>query len=67
MPDAKSPSGPGKPITERRDAAVEREELEEMDSAADDAGGDPTRGPRTAERDAHVSGGNDNSAPKGGR
>lgn len=50
MPDANSPAGPGKPTTQRREAASEREQLEEMSSP--DAA-DPTRGPRTAERDAH--------------
>jgi len=57
MPNAKRPSGPGRPAVERRDAAHEREELEELDTPdtpAADAERDPTRGPRTAERDAHT-------------
>ena len=57
MPNAKRPAGPGRPTVEERDAAAEREELEELDTEdipASDAG-DPTRGPRTAERDAHTS------------
>ncbi len=56
MPNAKRPAGPGRPAIEARDAAAEREELEELDTddiPANDAG-DPTRGPRAAERDAHT-------------
>jgi hypothetical protein len=65
MPDAKSPAGPGKATTERREAATEREELEEM-STPEDEEGNYTRGARTAERDAHVSGRNNQGAvPKG--
>jgi hypothetical protein len=64
MPDAKSPAGPGKSTTERREAATEREELEEM-STPEDEDGNYSRGARTAERDAHVSDrNNQGSAPK---
>jgi hypothetical protein len=57
MRNANRPSGPGKPATDQRDSAEQREELEEMsdDPAAEGAAGaDPTRGPRTAERDART-------------
>lgn len=58
MPHAKQPSGPGKPIHERRDAATEQEELDEtLDQAhgiAAEGDTDPTRSARQAERDAHV-------------
>ncbi len=57
MPNAKRPSGPGRPTVERRDAAHEREELEDLeidDTPAAEAEHDPTRGPRTAERDAYT-------------
>ncbi|NML15965.1 hypothetical protein [Azohydromonas caseinilytica] len=68
MPDAKSPAGPGKSTTERREAATEAEEIQELLTPDDDESvEDPTRAPRTAERDAHVSGGNQGSVPKGGR
>lgn len=64
MPDAKSPAGPGKSTTERREAATEREELEEM-STPDDEDGNYTNATRAAERDAHVSGrDNEGAAPK---
>jgi hypothetical protein len=64
MPDAKSPAGPGKTTTERREAATEREELEEM-STPEDEDGDYCTGPRAAERDAHVSDrNNQGSVPK---
>ena len=68
MPDAKSPAGPGKSTTERREAATEAEEIDELLSPDDDdAVADPTRAPRNAERGAHVNGGNRGSVPKGGR
>jgi hypothetical protein len=64
MPDAKSPAGPGKSTTARREAATEREELEEM-STPEDEEGNYTRGPRAAARDAHVSGrNNQGTVPK---
>ena len=64
MPDAKSPAGPGKALTERREAATEREELEEM-STPEDEDGNYTTGPRAAARDAHVSSrNNQGAAPK---
>lgn len=63
MPDAKSPAGPGKATTARREAATEREELEEMSSP--DGDDNYTRGPRAAARDAHVSGrSNQGAVPK---
>lgn len=51
MPSANRPSGPGKPINERRDAAVESEEMEELggEAQADEA----SSRVRQAERDAH--------------
>jgi hypothetical protein len=70
MPHANRPSGPGKPTTGQRDAAEHREELEEMSddpSAEGAAGADPTRGPRTAERDAHTKSGGGNAGSDSGR
>lgn len=65
MPDAKSPAGPGKSTTARREAATEREELEEM-STPEDEEGHYSSGPQAAERDAHVSGRDNRGAvPKG--
>ncbi|HEY0856161.1 MAG TPA: hypothetical protein VGE16_03845 [Albitalea sp.] len=51
MPNANRPSGPGKPINERRDAAVESEEMDELggEAQADEA----SSRVRQAERDAH--------------
>jgi hypothetical protein len=61
MPHADRPAGPGRPTNERRDAATEREELEQMneeaEGRADAPEGDPSRSVRQAERDAHVQGG----------
>ncbi len=67
MPHANRPSGPGKPINERRDSVAEQEELEELardnesgataEPAAADAG-DAGRGARHAERDATTKGEN---------
>ncbi len=50
MPNANRPSGPGKPINERRDAAVESEEMEELggEAQADEA----SSRVRQTERDA---------------
>jgi hypothetical protein len=60
MSHANRPSGPGKPIQERRDATTEREELDEtLDEAqgtAAEGDTDPTRSARQAERNAHVKG-----------
>lgn len=71
MPHANRPSGPGKPINERRDSVAEQEELEELagdttpaastEPAADDAG----RGARHAERAAHTK--DDNAAAASGK
>lgn len=52
MRNANRPSGPGKPTHERRDAAVESEELEELGGDAAQADEASTR-VRQAERDAH--------------
>ena len=57
MRHADRPSGPGKPIKERRDATVAQEESDEM--AADSAGeaqppGDPGESARHADRNAHA-------------
>jgi len=64
MRNADSPSGPGKPLNERRDAVTEQEESDEL--AADNAGvadvpGDPGENARHADRNAHA-----NSASDGG-
>jgi hypothetical protein len=70
MPSANRPSGPGKPTITQRDAAEEREELEEMSdnpAAEGTPGVDPTRGPRTAERDAHTKSGGPNAGSDSGR
>jgi hypothetical protein len=65
MRHADAPSGPGKPLNERRDAVAAQEESDEM--AADDAGqadapGDPGENARHADRNAHANppGGGDN-------
>jgi len=57
MRHADRPSGPGKPIQERRDATAAQEESDEM--AADAAGesappGDPGESARHADRNAHA-------------
>jgi hypothetical protein len=57
MTSARRPSGPAKPIDERRDAAAEQEGLDE--TVADRGGDtgaldDSSRHARAAERDAHV-------------
>jgi hypothetical protein len=66
MPDAKRPSGPGRPSQEKRDAVVEREELNELGGtqpdAEESAQPDPSVDARHAERDAH--GGEDKEARK---
>jgi len=68
MPQANRPSGPGKPVTGQRDAAAQREELEELDrEPGAEATEDPTRGPRTAERDAHTKSGGGNAGSDSGR
>lgn len=60
MRHANRPSGPGKPTNERRDEVVTQEELDETiedrHGTADEAGRDPTRPARQAERDAHTKG-----------
>jgi hypothetical protein len=69
MPHANRPSGPGKPVVEQRDAARTQEELEDLsrEPGADAAREDPTRGPRTAERDAHTKSGGNNARSDSGR
>jgi hypothetical protein len=57
MRHADRPSGPGKPLKERRDATTAQEESDEM--AADAAGdaeppGDPGESARHADRNAHA-------------
>lgn len=70
MPDANRPSGPGKPIRERRDAVEEQEEIDELDAgrAADEPADaspiDPTRSARHAERDAHTPSDRDKAGPR---
>jgi hypothetical protein len=57
MRHADRPSGPGKPLTERRDAVAEQEEIDEMDAGQPDApqpGSDPAAAARHADRDAHA-------------
>ena len=60
MQHADAPSGPGKPVTARRDAATEAEELDEL--GGESTGGatppstDATRDAQSAERRAHGSG-----------
>jgi hypothetical protein len=57
MPDAKRSAGPGKATTERREAATEREELEELITPDDDDDeGNYTGETRAAESEAQVSG-----------
>ena len=58
MPDSKRPAGPGKPTNERRDSAVEAEELQEL---PDEGTASPQatshvaeRRARQAERDSHT-------------
>jgi putative intracellular protease/amidase len=60
MRNSNRPSGPGKPVQERRDNASEREELEDMSGAQ---ASESSRGARQAERDAHV---NDRGKRAGG-
>ena len=59
MRHADRPSGPGKPLQERRDAVTAQEETDEL--AADDGSmpptaEDPVRAARHADRNAHVGG-----------
>lgn len=63
MPNAKAPSGPGRPLQEREDAVAEQEGMAELE-AESPAAEDPSRGARQAERDAHT--GNDDAAGKSG-
>ena len=69
MPNSNRPAGPGRATQQRRDAATEREELENMtDEArgqADAPPPDPSRSARQAERDAHVSGSVDSDSRPG--
>jgi hypothetical protein len=62
MRHADKPSGPGKPLKERRDATTAQEQSDEM--AADAAGeaeppGDPGESARHADRNAHANEGRD--------
>ena len=57
MRHADRPSGPGKPLTERRDAVAEQEEIDEMDTDLPDRpqpGADLAEGARHADRNAHA-------------
>jgi hypothetical protein len=61
MPHANRPSGPGKPINERRDSVAEQEELDELSgdnstpgAAAEPESTDAGPGARNAERAAHT-------------
>lgn len=62
MPSSKSPAGPGRPQVEQRDAAIEREQLEELAGDTPTGASQPGSGEqaesaaRHAERDAHTSG-----------
>jgi hypothetical protein len=71
MRHANKPSGPGKPVTGQRGAAETREQLEEMSdeprAEGTPEGRDPTRGPRTAERDFHTKSGGRNAPSDSGR
>jgi hypothetical protein len=58
MPDARRPSGPGRPSHEKHDAVAEREELDELAaqrSEEEAAQPDPGVDARHAERAAHAS------------
>jgi hypothetical protein len=57
MRHADRPTGPGKPLRERRDAVDEQEEIDEMETdAAPDATppGDPGENARHADRNSHT-------------
>lgn len=54
MPHANRPSGPSKPIHERRDAVTEREERDEVRTPGGAQASDPMRSARQAERAAHT-------------
>ena len=60
MRHANRPSGPSKPVAERRDAVMEREGRDELEvtSRVSSTGGaqasDPSRNARQAERSAHT-------------
>ena len=59
MRHADRPSGPGKPLKERRDAVTAQEETDELeadDGSTSPPAGDPTRSARHADRKAHVGG-----------
>jgi hypothetical protein len=66
MPNANRPAGPGKPTNERRDRAVEQEELEELGGdtpgAVESSTGDGQQAVRNAERAAHTKGQNATAA-----
>jgi len=68
MPHANRPSGPGKPINERRDSVAEQEELAELagdsspGAAAEPQASDAGPGARHAERKATTKGQNATAA-----
>lgn len=62
MRHADRPSGPGKPINERRDATAAQEESDELAADLADEGqapGDPGESARHADRNAHANEGRD--------
>jgi hypothetical protein len=62
MRHADTPSGPGKPIKERRDAVAAQEQSDEMAADAEGAAqppGDPGENARHADRNAHANPGRD--------
>jgi hypothetical protein len=64
MRHADKPSGPGKPIKERRDAVAAQEESDEMARSAETEGteqppADPGENARHADRNAHANPGRD--------
>ena len=59
MRHADTPSGPGKPIDERRDAVTAQEEADEMAADAADAPVDAGENARHADRNAHADEGRD--------
>ena len=59
MRHADRPSGPGKPLKERRDAVTAQEESDELEADADPGTpqpDDPARSARHADRNAHTGG-----------
>jgi hypothetical protein len=59
MRHADKPSGPGKPIKERRDAVAAQEESDELAADAGEAPEDAGENARHADRNAHANGDRD--------